>query len=116
MRQNATDIHLTLESNTGLVRVRRRGDMAPLTELPIEVYRKLINYLKFTAELDINEHKIPQSGRTVFEIDDSKVGVRVSTLPISLMNEIIVIRILNPMEDRQSNELLHTREKYEFLK
>ncbi|WP_411844322.1 competence type IV pilus ATPase ComGA [Salinicoccus sp. HZC-1] len=116
MRQNATDIHLTLESNTGLVRVRRRGEMVPLTEVTIEVYRKLINYLKFTAELDINEHKIPQSGRTKFEVDDLKIGVRVSTLPISLMNEIIVIRILNPMGDRQSNELFHTKEKYEFLK
>lgn len=116
MRQNATDIHFTLESNTGLIRVRRSGEMVTLKEVTIEVYGKLINYLKFTAELDINEHKVPQSGRTVFEIGDLKVGVRVSTLPISLMNEIIVIRILNPMEDRQSDELFHTREKYEFLK
>ncbi|AKG74014.1 competence type IV pilus ATPase ComGA [Salinicoccus halodurans] len=116
MRQNATDIHLTLESNTGLIRVRRRGEMVTLNEVTIEVYRKLINYLKFTAELDINEHKVPQSGRTVFETGELKVGVRVSTLPISLMNEIIVIRILNPMEDRQSDELFHARDKYEFLK
>lgn len=116
MRQNATDIHLTLESNTGLVRVRRRGEMVTLRELTIDVYRKMINYLKFTAELDINEHKVPQSGRTIFESGDLKVGVRVSTLPISLMNEIIVIRILNPMENRTSNDLFHTHEKYEFLK
>ncbi|KKK35523.1 hypothetical protein WN59_01435 [Salinicoccus sediminis] len=116
MRQNATDIHLTLESNTGLVRVRRRGEMAALCEVTMEEYRKLINYLKFTAELDINEHKVPQSGRTVFDDGELSVGVRVSTLPISLMNEIIVIRILNPMEERKSEGLFHTREEYEFLK
>jgi len=116
MRQNATDIHLTLESSTGLVRVRRRGEMATLCEVTMEEYRKLINYLKFTAELDINEHKVPQSGRTVFDDGEITVGVRVSTLPISLMNEIIVIRILNPVEDRKSAGLFHTRKEYEFLK
>lgn len=115
-RQNATDIHLTLESNTGLVRVRRRGEMATLCEMTMEEYRKLVNYLKFTAELDINEHKVPQSGRTVIDDGEISVGVRVSTLPISLMNEIIVIRILNPMEDRKSMGLFHTGEEYEFLK
>lgn len=113
---NATDIHLTLESNTGLIRVRRRGEMTPLREVSIEAYRKLVNYLKFTAELDINEHKIPQSGRTVFEVDDGAVGVRVSTLPISLMNEIIVIRILNPMGNRTSGDLFYEQEDYDFLK
>ncbi|WP_020008414.1 competence type IV pilus ATPase ComGA [Salinicoccus albus] len=116
MHQNATDIHITLESNTGLIRVRKQGELEPLQEVPLDAYKKLINYLKFIAELDINEHRIPQSGRTMIQIENDRIGVRVSTLPISLLNEIIVIRILNPMADKKSGDLFYEQSHYLFLK
>ena len=116
MHQNATDIHITLESNTGLIRVRKQGELEPLQEVSLDAYKKLINYLKFIAELDINEHRIPQSGRTMIQIKNDRIGVRVSTLPISLLNEIIVIRILNPMKDKKSGDLFYEQSHYLFLK
>ncbi|TVT29470.1 hypothetical protein FO441_04075 [Salinicoccus cyprini] len=115
MRHDATDIHLTLESTKGLVRVRSRGEMLTLKEIGMDDYRKTVNFLKFIAELDINEHKLPQSGRTMLSIEDQKFNVRISTLPISLMNEIIVIRMLNGMEDRPSSSLFHQPRDYDFL-
>ena len=116
MHQNATDIHITLESNTGLIRERKQGELEPLQEVSLDAYKKLINYLKFIAELDINEHRIPQSGRTMIQIKNDRIGVRVSTLPISLLNEIIVIRILNPMKDKKSGDLFYEQSHYLFLK
>lgn len=112
---NATDIHLTLESSKGLVRLRKAGEMQPLKEVTIDVYRKFVNYLKFIAELDINEHKVPQSGRTAISIEEETLNVRVSTLPISLMSEVIVIRLLNAMEDRPSSTLFNTDGDYDFF-
>ncbi|WP_434120840.1 ATPase, T2SS/T4P/T4SS family [Salinicoccus roseus] len=115
MHQNATDIHLTLESAMGLVRIRKAGEMHPLKEMTVETYRKCVNYLKFIAELDINEHKTPQSGRTAINIEDTVLNVRVSTLPISLMNEIVVIRVLNAMEGRPSSTLFDSPGEYDFF-
>ncbi|MFC3418119.1 ATPase, T2SS/T4P/T4SS family [Salinicoccus hispanicus] len=115
MHHDATDIHLTLESTKGLVRVRSRGEMLALKEIGMEDYRKTVNFLKFIAELDINEHKLPQSGRTSLSIEDQVFNVRISTLPISLMNEIIVIRMLNAMEERSSSSLFPEPEDYDFL-
>lgn len=115
MHHDATDIHLTLESTKGLVRVRSRGEMLTLKEIGMEDYRKMVNFLKFVAELDINEHKIPQSGRTALSVGTQMFNVRISTLPISLMNEIIVIRMLNAMEERSSSSLFHQPEDYDFL-
>ncbi|OZT78101.1 ATPase, T2SS/T4P/T4SS family [Salinicoccus roseus] len=115
MHQNATDIHLTLESAMGLVRIRKAGEMYPLKEMTVETYRKSVNYLKFIAELDINEHKAPQSGRTAINIEDTVLNVRVSTLPISLMNEIVVIRVLNAMEGRPSSALFDSPGDYDFF-
>jgi competence protein ComGA len=115
MHQNATDIHLTLESAMGLVRIRKAGVMHPLKEMTVETYRKSVNYLKFIAELDINEHKTPQSGRTAINIEDTVLNVRVSTLPISLMNEIVVIRVLNAMEGRPSSALFDSPGDYDFF-
>lgn len=115
MHQNATDIHLTLESAMGLVRIRKAGEMHPLKEMTVETYRKSVNYLKFIAELDINEHNTPQSGRTAINIEDTVLNVRVSTLPISLMNEIVVIRVLNAMEGRPSSALFDLPEDYDFF-
>lgn len=110
-----TDIHLTLESTYGMIKFRRRGEMEVYANIDIEDYKRWINYLKFTAELDINEHKIPQSGKAFFEVEDSYITVRISTLPISLMNEIIVIRILDALEDTPSGSLFYHPEKYTFL-
>lgn len=115
MHQNATDIHLTLETAMGLVRIRKAGEMHPLKEMTVETYRKCVNYLKFIAELDINEHKTPQSGRTAINIEDTVLNVRVSTLPISLMNEIVVIRVLNAMEGRPSSTLFDSPGEYDFF-
>ncbi|GAB3071710.1 competence type IV pilus ATPase ComGA [Salinicoccus sesuvii] len=115
IHHNATDIHLTLESTKGLVRVRCRGEMLIIKEVGLEDYRKMVNFLKFVAELDINEHKTPQSGRTALSIEGQTLNVRISTLPISLMNEIIVIRMLNAMEERSSSSLFYQPTDYDFL-
>lgn len=114
-QSHITDIHLTLESSCGLIKFRKKGVMEEYGTIEIDEYKRWINYLKFTAELDINEHKIPQSGKTHFEIEDEIISVRISTLPISLMNEIIVIRILDALETTKSTELFHTPEKYTFF-
>lgn len=114
--EHVTDIHLTLESEYGLIKFRKKGVMKNINTIDTGEYKRWINYLKFTAELDINEHKLPQSGKAHFELDEDTITVRISTLPISLMNEVIVIRILDAMESTDSKLLFHNQDCYAFLK
>src|SRR5699024_8633242 len=65
---DATDIHIILESECGRIKFRQKGKMTDFQEISKDEFKRLINFLKFIAELDINEHKIPQSGKTTYEI------------------------------------------------
>lgn len=111
----ASDIHITFEKTGGSVRKRVRGKMAAVRMLETDILKRLINYLKFIAELDINEHKIPQSGRTSFYIGKLLCNIRVSTLPLTIMKEIVVIRLLNNSAEKTSAELFYNQSDYDFL-
>lgn len=111
----ASDIHITFEKTSGSIKKRVRGEMTYVQTLNLDMLKRLINYLKFIAELDINEHKIPQSGRTTFYIDKLLCNIRVSTLPLSIMKEIVVIRILNVSAEKSSQSLFYKDEEYDFL-
>lgn len=111
----ASDIHITFEKTSGSIKKRVRGEMTYVQSLDLDMLKRLINYLKFIAELDINEHKVPQSGRTTFYIDKLLCNIRVSTLPLTIMKEIVVIRILNVSAEKSSQSLFYKDEEYDFL-
>lgn len=111
----ASDIHITFEKTSGSIKKRVRGEMTYVQSLDPDMQKRLINYLKFIAELDINEHKVPQSGRTTFYIGKLLCNIRVSTLPLTIMKEIVVIRILNVSAEKSSQSLFYKDEEYEFL-
>lgn len=114
-KSGASDIHLTFEKTAGSIKYRIRGNMRPAETLDHDTLKRLINYLKFIAELDINEHKIPQSGRTAFYIGKLLCNIRVSTLPLTIMKEIVVIRLLNTSSEKSSQSLFYHGNEYEFL-
>ncbi|MFC3900820.1 ATPase, T2SS/T4P/T4SS family [Aliicoccus persicus] len=113
--QHASDIHITLESSYGLVRFRIKGEMVDYDYIKTSEYNKMINYLKFMADLDINEHRIPQSGKTLITHNQESIAVRVSTLPIDMMNEVIVIRLLLSENHLKQLELFHDEKDMMFL-
>ncbi|CEA00048.1 Putative type II secretion system protein E [Jeotgalicoccus saudimassiliensis] len=112
---SASDIHITFEKSGGSVKKRVRGKMMYVRTLEPDILKRLINYLKFIAELDINEHKVPQSGRTDFYIGELLCSIRISTLPLSIMKEITVIRLLNTSAEKSSADLFYKDEDYDFL-
>lgn len=111
-----TDIHITLEQSHGLIKIRQFGKMKNFACCNTHTYKQFVNYLKFIAELDTNEHRVPQSGRIEKDVDDVTVNIRISTLPTSLMNEIVVIRILNSAKDIPSEKLFRRPDEYSHLK
>lgn len=113
---NATDIHIILESECGRIKFRRKGKMTDFQEISKEEFKRLVNFLKFIAELDINEHKIPQSGKTTLKVNDEDFALRVSTLPITLMDEVVVIRILDALDKRPAKSLFINNKEFDFFK
>lgn len=93
VRNYATDIHIVPRKNDTLVQLRLANRLIPRYHLPKEDCDRLISHFKFTASMDIGEKRRPQNGAFSVKMNDDYVGLRLSTLP-STQKESLVIRIL----------------------
>src|SRR5512140_110024 len=90
----ASDIHLEPEENGIAVRHRVDGLLRHVTLLPKAVGIPLVSRIKIMAKLDIADRLRPQGGHASVGLAGSRVDLRVSTLPAS-HGEKVVIRILD---------------------
>lgn len=100
IKQKASDIHIETYENRVLVRNRIDGVLQEILEIQRGIAPLVISRVKVMAKLDIAEKRIPQDGRIALRIGGHNIDVRVSTLPSS-HGERIVLRIL----DKQSAQL-----------
>lgn len=94
IKQKASDIHIETYENRMLVRNRIDGVLSEVLEIQRAIAPLLISRVKVMAKLDIAEKRIPQDGRITLRIGGHNIDVRVSTLP-STHGERIVLRILD---------------------
>ncbi len=94
IQQRASDIHM--ESQEGGVQVHYRidGVLRVAMTLPRAVGIPLVSRIKIMASLDIADRLRPQDGRARVSVDGKRVDLRVSTLPASA-GEKVVVRILD---------------------
>ena len=98
--QGASDIHFE-PGEVGLaVRYRIDGVLKMRHAPPREYQAQLLTRIKVMSKLDIAEHRLPQDGRIKLNLGGRQIDFRVSTVPIS-HGERIVLRILD-----KSNVLL----------
>ena len=104
VRDNASDVHI--EPYQDMVKIRKRVDgiLYDMYTPPKHVQSKLVSRVKIMAKLDIAEKRLPQDGRIEIRIADRNVDIRVSTLPTSF-GERVVMRLLD-----KSNVLLSLTE------
>ena len=99
IKQDASDIHIeTFESHL-IVRVRVDGVLREILRLQRHVASLLVSRIKVMAKLDIAEKRIPQDGRIALTVAGKSVDVRVSTLPSS-NGERVVLRLLDKAAGR----------------
>ena len=90
----ASDIHLEPREDSLHVRCRIDGVLHELREFPKELQAGIISRLKIMGNLNIAERRLPQDGRTSFELSSGEaVDLRLASIP-SLYGENITIRIL----------------------
>jgi general secretion pathway protein E len=94
----ASDIHIEPFEDKLIVRVRVDGILREMLELPAGIAAIVISRLKVMAKLDIAEKRLPQDGRITLRIAGRPVDVRVSTIPAS-HGERMVLRLLDKKSD-----------------
>ncbi len=99
IRENASDIHVETFERNLLVRFRVDGVMREVVRPKRELAPLLVSRIKVMAKLDIAEKRIPQDGRIGLRIGGREVDVRVSTLPAS-NGERVVLRLLDKQAGR----------------
>jgi len=90
----ASDIHIEPQEDALRIRLRIDGELHPQTEADLRVAPALALRLKLMAGLDISEKRLPQDGRFNVLVRESAVDVRISTMPTS-HGESVVMRLLN---------------------
>jgi type IV pilus assembly protein PilB len=89
----ASDVHIEPQEDRLRVRYRIDGILYDKLSLPIKVEDSLISRIKILSELKIDEHRAPQDGRFNFKVGENEVDLRVSTIPTT-KGEKIVMRLL----------------------
>ncbi|MDB4882575.1 MAG: type secretion system protein [Gemmatimonadetes bacterium] len=90
----ASDLHLEPEEQGIAVRHRVDGVLRPVRTLPRSVAPSLVSRIKILSGLDIADRMRPQDGRARVAVFGTVVDLRVSTLPVS-HGEKIVVRVLD---------------------
>jgi type II secretory ATPase GspE/PulE/Tfp pilus assembly ATPase PilB-like protein/CheY-like chemotaxis protein len=90
----ASDIHVEPIEGGVVVRYRIDGVLRQAMKIPRTAGIPLVSRVKIMSGLDIADRLRPQDGRARVSINGEAIDLRVSTLPASL-GEKVVIRILN---------------------
>ncbi|HSX40628.1 MAG TPA: GspE/PulE family protein [Candidatus Saccharimonadales bacterium] len=93
LNSRASDVHIEPQEDRVRVRYRIDGILYDRLSLPKSVQEALISRIKILSEMKIDEHRTPQDGRFNFKAGGSEVDLRISVLPAS-HGEKIVIRLL----------------------
>lgn len=93
IEQNASDIHIEPEEERVVARFRIDGILREYISCPISDYPAIASRIKLIGGLNIAESRLPQDGRTNFQIGNFEMDIRISTIPV-MNGESIVMRIL----------------------
>ena len=94
VQQEASDIHIQPYEDRLVVRMRIDGVLFDVFDLPATVQDEVISRIKVMARMNIAEKRLPQDGRATVQVGDRVIDLRVSSVPAS-HGERVVIRLLD---------------------
>ncbi len=94
IRARASDIHVEPMADRVKIRFRVDGVLKTVAEYPPHLQAAITSRLKLLGEMDLSEKRKPQDGRIVYKGQDREIDLRVSDLPAS-HGESMVMRILD---------------------
>ena len=93
-KKGASDIHFDPQEKFMKLRIRIDGALQDYAEIPNTVKKNLITRVKIISGMNITESRLPQDGAIKATLHDVELDLRVSAIPTS-NGEKIVIRILD---------------------
>ncbi|PWK86784.1 type II secretion system ATPase GspE [Fulvimonas soli] len=94
VEQRASDVHIEPFENRLKVRYRIDGVLHEVEAPPASSTAAVISRVKIMAKLNIAERRLPQDGRIQLRVQGKELDLRVSTVPTSF-GESVVMRILD---------------------
>jgi type IV pilus assembly protein PilB len=105
IKSGASDIHIEPRDKHVLIRYRIDGVLKEANRLPKRTMAALTSRIKILSSLKIDERRAPQDGRFKINMNGRVFAFRVSTLPIT-EGEKVVMRILDETSEPLSLEQL----------
>ncbi len=94
IKTRSTDVHFEPDEKVVRIRLRIDGVLHQEVLLPKKLQSAITARLKVMANLNITETRIPLDGRIAFKLGSRSIDLRVSTLPTS-NGETVVLRVLD---------------------
>lgn len=94
IKSGASDIHIEPRDKNVIIRYRIDGVLREANRLPKRTLNALVSRIKILSNLKIDERRAPQDGRFKINMNGRVFAFRVSTLPIS-EGEKVVMRVLD---------------------
>src|SRR5437588_1428729 len=105
LNERASDIHIEPEERHFRIRYRIDGVLHTRLTLPRDRFDAVASRVKLLSGMDIAERRLPQDGRTSQRINGQDVDIRVSALP-GTWGESLVLRLLPKEREQFSLEKL----------
>jgi len=99
VQSRASDIHIEPFEREVKVRFRIDGVLHDRFTPPRQYVEALVSRLKIMANLNIAERRLPQDGRSKIKIGENEIDIRVSIIPTSA-GERVVLRLLDKSSAR----------------
>ena len=94
LKMRASDVHFQPFADRLQVRYRIDGVLYDMEAPPKKVQDAILSRLKVMGSMDIAERRLPQDGRASVKLGDSDVDIRISSVPTS-HGERVVLRLLD---------------------
>ena len=94
VKTSASDVHIETYEKLLIVRFRIDGVLREVVQPKRALAPLLVSRIKVMAKLDIAEKRVPQDGRIALRVAGREVDIRVSTMPSS-SGERVVLRLLD---------------------
>lgn len=94
IRKQASDIHIQNTENGINVRFRIDGVLKTVKTLDTKLFNNLVSRIKVLSGLNVMENRLPQDGRMHVSLGKTKIDLRVSIVPVTT-GQSVVMRLFN---------------------
>ncbi len=94
VKRRASDVHIQPLDQLLQIRMRIDGVLYDYIQPPHSLLEKIVSRIKVMGRMNIAEKRLAQDGRTTVKVGDKTIDLRISSLPTSY-GERIVLRLLD---------------------